>query len=263
MDKRALLDSCARTGEERLLLGRVWDKYDQCRLKNLPTATAFLSPQEQEAARRLLRAIGAGEEGYAFFGGYEGAERQILCFLPDWAWAVDESQIRAIRYMWHESSASLTHRDFLGSLMAMGVVRETIGDIMVSDQSADILCLQSVADHLLQSYDSAGRTHLRVEETELHNLHIPVAKTKLIRDTVSSLRLDGVVSSGFSISRGKAAEAIAAGRVQLNWSECRKGDKPVAQGDHISLRGLGKCTVEEVGNETKKGRIFVTIKRYL
>ena len=83
MDKRAVLDRAASSAEERLLLGHVWDKYEQCRLKNLPAATAFLSPQEQQAAARLLQAIGAGE-GFTFFGGYEGAERQCLCFLPEW-----------------------------------------------------------------------------------------------------------------------------------------------------------------------------------
>ena len=113
------------------------------------------------------------------------------------------------------------------------------------------------------SWDSAGRVHLQLRDVALHELHIPQKKTKPIRDTVSSLRLDSVVSSGFSISRGKAAEAIESGRVQLNWAECRKCAAEVAQGDTISLRGLGKCVLEEVGNQTKKGRIFVSIKRYL
>jgi len=97
----------------------------------------------------------------------------------------------------------------------------------------------------------------------LEHIHIPQVKTKMIRDTVSSLRLDSVVSSAFSISRGKAAEAITAGQVQLNWAVCTKAAAEVEQGDTISLRGLGKCVLEEVGNRTKKDRIFISIKRYL
>ena len=261
MDKRTLLDRAAGSAEERLLLGHVWDKYEQCRLKNLPTATAFLSPQEQQAAARLLQAIGA-RDGFCFFGGYEGAERCCLCFLPDWAWEMEEGCVRALRCTWHHSG-ELTHRDFLGSLMGMGVTRESVGDILVSQESADVLVTGGVADFLLQSWDSAGRVHLKVEQIPLEYIHIPIAKTKIIRDTVPQLRLDSVVSSGFSISRGKAAEAIEGGRVQLNWAECRKCAAEVAQGDTVSLRGLGKCTVEEVGNQTKKGRIFISIKRYL
>ena len=261
MDKRALRDRAASTAEERLMLGRVWDKYEQCRLKNLPTATAFLSPQEQQAARRLLGAIGA-QEGFLFYGGYEGAERCRLCFLPDWAWEAEVGCVRLIRCTWHQSG-ELTHRDILGSLMGMGVTRESVGDILVSRESADVLVTDGVAEFLLQSWESAGRVHLHTAEAPLEHIHIPVAKTKIIRDTVPQLRLDCVVSSGFSVSRGKAAEAIESGRVQLNWAECRKCAAEVAPGDHISLRGLGKCTVEEVGNQTKKGRIFVSIKRYL
>ena len=261
MDKRTLLDRISSTSEERLLLGRVWDKYDQSHQRSIVVTTAFLSPQEQAAAVRLLHAMGV-ETGYAFFGGYDGAERQQLHFLPDWAWEPETAAVRAIRCSWYQGDA-LTHRDFLGSLMGLGLTRESVGDILVAQQSADVLVSAAVADHLLQSWDSAGRVHLRTAEVELSHLHIPVAKCRIIRDTVSSLRLDSVVSSAFSLSRGKAAEAIESGRVQLNWTVCQKSAAEVAQGDTISLRGLGKCTVEEVGSQTKKGRLFVSIKRYL
>ena len=262
MDKRTVLDRAATSAEERLLLGHVWDQYDHCRLKNQPSSTAFLSPQEQIAATRLLQLLGASEESYRFFGGYEGAERCRLCFLPDWAWEVEEDSIRCLRCTWYQKG-SLTHRDLLGSLMGMGITRESVGDILVGEESADVLVTGAVADHLLTAWDSAGRVHLRTAEVPLDHLHIPQAKTKTIRDTVPQLRLDSIVSSGFSLSRGRAAEAIAAGKVQLNWTTCTKSAAEVAQGDTISLRGLGKCQVEEVGNQTKKGRIFVSIKRYL
>ena len=262
MDKRAVLDAASANAEERLLLGRVWDQYDRCRLKGLPTATAFLSPAQQAAAKRLLAALGASEESYCLHGGYEGAERCRLCFLPEWAWAPEEGLVRVIRCTWY-NAGSVNHRDLLGSLMAMGVTRESIGDILVGEESADVLVTDTVADHLLASWDSAGRTHLRTAEVPPEHLHIPQVKTRIIRDTVPSLRLDSVVSSAFSISRGKAAEAIESGKVQLNWTECRKCAAEVAGGDTVSLRGQGKCTVEEVGSRTKKDRIFVSIKRYL
>lgn len=261
MDKRAVLDSLGAAGEERLLLGRIWDKYDQCRLKNMPSATAFLSPQEQQLALRLLQAMGV-KNGYVFFGGYEGAERCQLHFLPDWMESADEEAIRAIRCRWFREDA-LTHRDFLGSLMGMGLTRETIGDILVGEDGADVLVSASVADFLLTSWDSAGRVKIKTAATALHDLHIPAEKVKLIRDTVSSLRLDSVVAAAFSLSRGKAAEAIETGKVQLNWQVCTKTDRTAAVGDTISLRGLGKCRVEEIGKQTKKGRMFITVKRFL
>ena len=96
MNRRELLDRASATAEERLLLGRVWDKYEQCRSRCVPTHTEFLSPQEQAAARRLLQAIGAEESEYAFFGGYEGAERRQLHFLPDWAFGPEEDEVAAL-----------------------------------------------------------------------------------------------------------------------------------------------------------------------
>ncbi len=261
MDKRAMLDRIADNGEERLLLSRVWDQYDRCAKKNIPAATSFLSPQEQQAARRLLQAIGAAD-GFLFWGGYEGAERCQLHFLPDWSEEPDREMIRAIHCTWYRSD-TLTHRDFLGSLMGLGLTREKIGDILVGKECADVLVSAQVADFLLGSWDAAGRVKLHLSEIALDEIVPPEVRTKEIRDTVSSLRLDSIASAGFSISRGKAAEAIQGGRVQLNWTNCTKPDRMVSQGDVISLRGLGKCILETVGHETKKGRVFVTIRRYL
>ena len=260
MERRELLDRASTDAQERLLLGRVWDKYDQCRRRNLPACTEFLSPQEQAAAERLLHMLGAAE-GWAFWGGYEGAERRQLHFLPDWQEGPDETAIRALRCTYYESG--LTHRDFLGSLMALGLTREKIGDILVADRSADVLVSASVADHLLREWSAAGRTALHVTEIDPAELTVPVQQTKLLRDTVSSLRLDSVLSVGFSTSRGKAAEVIAAGRVQLNWADCQKPDRLLREGDVISVRGAGKCRLTEVGGMTKKGRVFITVERYL
>lgn len=255
------MDKVAANGDERLLLSKVWDKYDQCQHKNIPAATAFLSPQEQQVARRLLQTIGAGDH-YAFWGGYDGAERCQLHFLPDWTEEPDRESLSALRCTWYHGD-QLNHRDFLGSLMGLGMTRESIGDILVGHESADVLVSAGVADFLAASWDAAGRVKLHVHRLALEEIQVPEVKTKEIRDTVSSLRLDSVVAAGFSTSRGKAAEAIQAGRVQLNWVNCLKSDHAVAEGDTISLRGLGKCVLETVGNQTRKGRIFVTMKRYL
>ena len=96
MDKREMLDRLAANGDERLLLGRVWDKYEQCRRRNLPEGTGFLSPAEQAAAQRLLNALSVSE-GYTFWGGYDGAQRRQLWFLPDWQEAPEEDAVRVVR----------------------------------------------------------------------------------------------------------------------------------------------------------------------
>lgn len=262
MTKRELLDKIARGEDQRLLLGRVWDKYESCRTKNLPQHTAFLTPQEQELCRRMLSAIGA-TDGYAFCGGYDGAERKQLHFLPDWAEEIEET-VTALRCSWYETE-ELTHRDLLGSLMGLGITRESVGDILVDKaaNAADVLVSDTAAAFLLQEWLQAGRVKIQVRVIDLHDLHIPRAAVREIHDTVASTRLDSIVSTGFFLSRGKAAEAIEGGKVQVNWQDVTKCGAAVTTGDVITVRGLGKCELTSVGNPTKKGRFFVTIKRYI
>ena len=158
---------------------------------------------------------------------------------------------------------TLTHRDILGSLMGEGIVREKVGDILVTDDSCDIIAAESVTEYLLSSWNSAGRAKLAVREILSRDLHIPVQKTEQIRDTVATLRLDAVASGGFRMSRGKAAELIAAGRVQVNWLECTKPDRLLSEGDVVSARGVGKFKLAQVGGTTKKGRISILLERYV
>lgn len=263
MDKGALLDRLGLAGEDRLVLAKVLDKAEQAENRNIPAATDFLSPQQQAQARDCLRLAGIPETAYVFQGGYEGAERQVILFLPDWLEAENaESPIRCLRAAFREDETP-THRDFLGSLMGMGIVREKVGDILVAGGSADLLVLESVADFLLQSWTSAGRTRLSVTAIEPGNLHIPAVRRKEVRDTVSSLRLDAVAVSGFRLARGKAAALIESGRVQLNWRECVKPDKLLEAGDVVSARGFGKFELSEVGGLTRKGRISIVLQVYV
>lgn len=262
MDRRQLLDRAAQSGEERVLLAHILDKCEQSRQRNIPAATDFLSPAEQRAAQELLHAA-AIHEGYAFRGGYERAERKMLFFLPDWQEEADESESMTALRCTYRKEDTLTHRDFLGSLMAQGITREKLGDILVSEGSCDLIVSRDIAPYLLQNVTSAGRVKLSVSEIELSGLNIPELKVKEIRDTVSTLRLDAVAASGFSMSRGKAQELISSGRVQLNHRETLKADAPVAQGDVVSARGLGKFEVAEVGGLSKKGRTALLLRRYL
>ena len=261
MDKTTLIARIAQEPEDRLLLARVWDKYEQTERKSIPSSTVFLSPREQQMAQALLNAAGV-RSGYVFDGGYEEAERKILIFLPDWAEEPAGDELVFLRSSFH-GEEGLTHRDILGSLMGLGVTRERVGDILVSPHSADIVAAPSPRDFFLREWDQAGRVKLTVTEIERGELCVPQAQVKVIRDTVSSLRLDAVAATAFSMSRGRAAELIAAGKVNLDHVPCMKGDKPVAEGAVITARGFGKAKLVQVGGLSKKGRIGITVERYI
>lgn len=260
-DKSTIIGKIAQKPEDRLLLARILDKYEQSHRRGIPTATGFLSPHEQAMAEALLHTAGV-RAGYIFDGGYQEAERRRLCFLPDWAEGT-ETELVFLRAAFRDSAAALTHRDILGSLMGLGVERDRVGDILVSHHSADIIAVPSLRDFFLREWESAGRVRLDVTEIGREDLLVPAVQVKTIRDTVASLRLDAAAAAAFSLSRGEAAELIAAGRLSVNHLPCRKADKLLSKGDLLSLRGMGRARLTEVGGVTKKGRLSIMIERYL
>ena len=174
----------------------------------------------------------------------------------------EDSPVVCLRATFYEGDTP-THRDFLGSLMGSGVARETVGDICVGKGQCDFFVTAEVSPYLLQNFTNAGRTKFRLAQIPLAEASIPQSEVKIIKDTLASLRLDGVVSVGFRVSRGLASQAISAGKVSVDGLPCEKPDKPVAEGCKISLRGSGKIKLEKVNGQTKKGRISVEIHRYL
>lgn len=263
MDKRELLDRFAGDAEERVTLSQVLDRMESARLRQSPACTAFLSPRERMAAEQMLLAAGSGP--YLPLGGYPEAERQVLLFLPDWLepeLAAPEEYLSLLRLTWYQEDR-LTHRDILGALMGLGIRRDTVGDILVSGESCDFVVLPSVAPYLKDNLCQAGRVKLRVQPVPLEDIRVPVQERKLLHDTVAALRLDSVLAVGFSLSRSKAAQLIAAGRCAVNWQETARTDLTVKEGDVISCRGLGKCRLARVGDLSRKGRINITMERYL
>ncbi len=258
---RQNIDKIAQNDEDRILLARIYDKISAGIQKNCPAFGSFLSPRQQQMAQYLL----GSETGVCYYGGYEYAERVIPVFLPEY-FAPDlleeEGPLVCLRAIFYKAQ-SPTHRDFLGALIGAGVAREAIGDILVSPESCDFFVLRTVAPYILQNLDSVGRTSIKLQQIRLSQLKLPPVQIEELRDTVASLRLDSIISAGFRISRTAAAEYICTGRAAINGLTCEKPDKPVEEGSTVSVRGLGKFLLHSTGNLTKKGRIPVTIHRYV
>lgn len=261
MDRKNI-EKIAHTPEDRMLLAKVWDKINAGIQRNIPASTCFLSPRELELTRFLFGDV----PGLQAFGGYEGAERQMLIFLPDYldeaALYDEDAPIVCLRAEFYEGDCP-SHRDFLGALMGAGIGRETVGDICIGKSSCDFLVTAQIAPYILQNLTSAGRTKLHIHPVSLTQMQIPEPEIKEIRDTLASLRLDSVISSGFRIGRSLASQYICAGKVAIDGLPCEKPDKIVSEGAKISLRGSGKIKLASVNGQTKKGRISVVIHRYV
>lgn len=259
---RSNIDKIANNSEDRVLLAKLWDKISAGIRRSIPANTCFLSPRELEMARYLF-----GEEpGLLSFGGYEDAERRMLVYLPEYleedSLYEEDSPLVCLRAAFFQGD-DLSHRDFLGALMGAGIGRETVGDICVGNGSCDFFVTAEIAPYILQNFSSAGRTKLHISQIPLRQAQIPEPEVKEIKDTLASLRLDSVISSGFRIGRSLAAQYISAGKAAIDGLPCEKPDKMVSEGVKISVRGLGKIKLQNVNGQTKKGRISVVIHRYV
>lgn len=256
------IEKIAHTPEDRLLLAKLWDKITAGMRKNIPANTCFLSPRELEMARYLFGDV----PGLYAFGGYADAERKMLIYLPEYleedALYDSDSPCVCLRASFYQAD-SPSHRDFLGALMGAGIGRETVGDICVGKSQCDFFVTAEMAPHLLQSFTSAGRTKLHLSQIPLAQAQIPEPEVREIKDTLASLRLDSVISSGFRIGRSLASQYISAGKASIDGLPCEKPDKPVAEGSRVSVRGLGKIRLVQINGKTKKDRISVVIHRYV
>lgn len=259
---RSNIEKIGKTPEDRLLLAKLWDRISAGMRKNFLASTCFLSPREMEMANYLFGSV----QGLCVFGGYTDAERKMLAWLPDYlepsVLMEPDSPIVCLRAAFYQED-SPNHRDFLGALMGAGIGRETVGDICVGKGRCDFFVTREIAPYLLQNFTSAGKTRLHLEQIPLEDAEIPAPEVKEIRDTLASLRLDSVISSGFRIGRSLAAQHIAAGKAAIDGLPCEKPDRTVAEGAKISVRGLGKIKLEKISGVTKKDRIAVVIHRYV
>ena len=259
---RSNIEKIAKNAEDRVLLAKIWDKITAGMRKNIPANTGFLTLRELELCRFLF----GSQEGLFPFGGFDGAERQMLIYLPEYlerdSLYEEDAPLVCLRATFYDGDTP-THRDFLGALMGEGIARETVGDISVGKGQCDFFVTTEIAPYILQNFTGAGRTKVHLERIPLCEVSVPEPETKEIRDTVASLRLDSIISSGFRIGRSTAAQYVSAGKAAINGLPCEKPDKAVDAGDKISVRGLGKICLRSVNGQTKKGRISVVIDRYI
>ena len=249
--------------EEKMILAKALDDMERCRDENRITHTDFLDMRTQGL---LINEIRYSGEKWFFSGGYDTAERRMAVFLPDWAEEKDfyeDCPMEILRVSHKTGGRELSHRDYLGSILGLGITRAKIGDIVVYESGADIIIDEELEEFLLANYFKAGRTELMLSALPIGELNLSEIRTETVTDTLASLRLDAFLASAFRCARTKAQEAVRQGLVFVNNAECLKPDKELSEGDVVVLRGKGKCVLERVGGTSKKDRTFVTIKKYI
>lgn len=254
--------------KDELLKSRIEDVIRRCAEGYYTTSTKFLDAHEQAIAGACVRSA-PSDVCCEFWGGYPEAERRMLLCFPtalspsDHSEPLPPSPLEVLKVNKPKGSRELGHRDYLGSMLNLGIDRSMTGDILVRDDGADIIILPEISNFLLSEFKQVAHTEIKTEIAPLSDLVIPEGRVQVIKDTVPSARLDTVLASAFKLSRTKAADAIRSGLVSVNHLETTKPDKSVEQGDVLVLRGKGKAILAEVGGESKKGRIWVTINKFI
>ncbi len=254
--------------DDKLLLAQAEDLIGRCAARDIPACSGFLDARQQSILRKKFGER-QGDVTIAYSGGYDDADRVVMACLPyymDGTYFDDVlTVIRASVPKNSEAARSgraLSHSDYLGALMGLGISRSVTGDILVNEGGADIIVLKDMAEFLLQNLTGAGRARISAEEVPLSELRIPEQTWTEAGDTVASLRLDAVLASAFRMSRGKAAEAVRQGLVFVDHMEAGRPDMTVSEGAELVIRHKGKAKLLEVGRRTKKDRIGIRIARY-
>ena len=241
---------------DEILIKQTQSRLHQCEDQCILTHSSFLDVRQSTMLENLFQG-----SKHILYGGYEDAERRIMVFLPDYLDEIpeDDNPLEILRVSHAKGGKPLAHKDYLGSILGLGVDRNVTGDILVREAEADIVILKSMEDFFLTNYNQAGRTSLSVQALPISEINLGEIHVTEKRGTVASLRLDNLVSEGFNISRSKAQEAVKSGLVYVNNLQDTKSDRLVSEGDKIVLRGCGKIILKEIGNETRKGRLAVLL----
>lgn len=251
--------------EEQIFLNHLHDLADACYHRSIPTYTDFLNLNEQTVFLSHLSEFSFVR--YVLDGGFDSAERKIVCFLPIYEedFARDETAPFAalkISSTAGKFSVSCTHRDYLGAVLNLGIDRSKIGDFIVGEKEAYVLCMRNIADFLIQELTSVKRNPVIAQIAPLSELEGKQQFTE-IQGTVASLRLDSLLSVMLHTSRSKALPYISSERVFINGKVCTSSSAEPKPGNVISVRGEGKFIFEGVISETKKGRILVRLQKYV
>lgn len=217
----------------------------------------FIDPSEQNEVRAAANTAGVR---VSFFGGHPDAERCVAAFYSEdepGAYPIETVEIR-----WNPKFSAVGHRDLMGAVMALGLERETLGDICLGREEgrAYVFCIPEMADYLIGALESAGRASVKTGRADKIDIAPPDGSET--RATVQALRLDAVLAAGWNLSRGEAQKLIAAGLVKLNFAEETRADRKIEEGALISARGYGRVRVHAIEGETRRGRIAIRLFRY-
>ena len=241
--------------EEKLFLSKMCDIAEKSEVSHKVMFSRFLNPGE----RMLIETRMADDFDISFFGGYDDAERTIAAFGK--AWVDIEYPLCAVKIECRGKKA-LSHRDYLGSVLSLGIKREHVGDILVKGTDALMFLTEEISDFVTMNLNRIASQTVKIFVTEDLSQFETQRRFKEADVTVSSMRLDCVLSAVMGSSRSQSVSVIEEGLCTVNYSAVKNVRTQIKNGDIIAVRGFGKFVIETDNVLTKKGRIHIKIKKY-
>ncbi len=251
------------------------NKYDEKQMKNrflelakrsyeqnTYTFTGFLGLSEQSLFWEMEKEIAFA--GYTLEGGNSICDRKVVRFGKQEDLGYEEEfPIVCIKMtpLIKKFSDEFSHRDFLGAIMNLGIDRSTIGDIFIQENEGYVFCLSSIADYILESLDKVKHTNIKCEKIK-DSLRFIKDKGKTLEITVTSDRIDVVVSGVYHISRSESLSYFEKGIVYVNGRLCTSNAKVLKEGDVVNVRGMGKFLYQGINQITKKDKCRISVQLY-
>lgn len=248
---------------EKIWATGFWSLLEKAAGRNEICWTNFTDPRQQQIVRELLSGFPALKA--VFFGGYPEAERVRICVFPvSYSQVPMKGKVSCLAIMGQFPPDVLTHRDFLGALLGLGLKREMIGDIIYQGEGkAYVFLVPALVSFVEQNLKNVGRYPVQVEEKDAEGLALELVprRVKEIKGTVASMRLDAIAGLGFGLSRSKVVPLIKRGQVKVNHQVICQPSYQVKTGDLVSLAGKGRVEVTRSTGETRRGRIHLYLLR--
>lgn len=259
-NKEKIIRYFKASGDEQLAI-ELLDIANKASKNRKYSVSEFLDPH----AINVAEIIASNFENIKFeaYGGFNNAERKCIAFISEEYYGEPEFPISYFQLEWDKRYYNLNHRDILGAFMSMGVKRELLGDIVFIPEGAQIITTENFELFILTNLVKIGSAPIKIKTITKNSLKEKEERIKIIKSTVSKLRLDAVAAAGFGISRSRMADEIKGLNVKVNWKEVKSASQTVNEGDIFSFRGRGRVEFSEITGNTKKGRIGIVLKRFI
>lgn len=247
--------------ETKNAVRKIADKAAYVYKNYMPQATEFINPYVAELSLPLIKNY---DVKFELFPSFEHGERKVFILYPDYLDSVDVNEfIVGLRVYNRSKFKKLNHKDYLGSLMSLGIDRNKTGDIYVYDDYADIVLHNDISDYIMYNLDKIGHNKIEIEKIKAAEVNYKEQEHIILNITSSSMRLDNIVKHITNKSRETASEMIKSGNVKINWQVEERVTAEIKEQDMISVSRYGRFKVSKLSGLTKSGKYKVEIKHYV